>query len=150
MNGDGVGGLPGAAGRPYVGAMYSAKTHNVRVTVEPEFSPERSDVEACQYVWAYTVEIVNEGETAVQIMTRHWRITDATGRVHEVRGPGVVGQQPMIPPGESFRYTSACPLATPSGFMVGSYRAVDETGRAFDVDAPLFSLDVPRAPRTVN
>jgi ApaG protein len=125
-------------------------TRNIRVTVAPEFSPERSDAEAGQFVWCYTVEIANESESAVQIMSRHWRITDAIGRVEEVRGPGVVGQQPMIPPGESFRYTSACPLKTASGFMTGSYRAVDETGKAFDVEVPLFSLDLPRAKRTVN
>ena len=86
----------------------------------------------------------------VQVLTRHWRITDAQGRVQEVRGPGVVGQQPIIAPGESFRYTSACPLTTPSGFMSGSYRCVDENGRSFDVDIPAFSLDSPPLRRVVN
>jgi ApaG protein len=130
--------------------MYEALTHAVRVTAEPDFSPERSDEEAGQFVWTYTITIANEGDMPVQVMTRHWRIVDAQGRLQEVRGPGVVGQQPIIAPGESFRYTSACPLPTPSGFMSGSYRCVDENGAAFDVDIPAFSLDSPHQRRVVN
>jgi len=130
--------------------MYEATTRAVRVTAEPAFSPERSDEDANQFVWTYTITIANEGDRPVQVMTRYWRITDAQGRTQEVRGPGVVGQQPIIAPGESFRYTSACPLTTSSGFMSGSYRCVDEDGRAFDVDIPAFSLDSPHLRRVVN
>jgi ApaG protein len=130
--------------------MYVALTRGVRVTAEPEFSPERSDADLAQYVWAYTIAIANEGAVAVQVMTRYWRITDAQGRVQEVRGSGVVGQQPIIAPGETFRYTSACPLATPSGFMVGAYHCIDEDGQAFDVEIPAFSLDSPHMRRVVN
>lgn len=130
--------------------MYVALTRGVRVTAEPEFSPERSDAEAGQFVWAYTISIANEGAIAVQVMTRYWRITDAQGRVQEVRGAGVIGQQPIIAPGEAFRYTSACPLSTPSGFMVGAYHCIDEDGHAFDVDIPAFSLDSPHMRRVVN
>lgn len=130
--------------------MYVAVTHDVRVTAEPEFSPERSDAEAGQFVWTYTITIANEGALAVQVLARHWRITDAQGRVQEVRGSGVVGQQPIITPGASFRYTSACPLPTASGFMAGTYRCVDENGASFDVDVPAFSLDSPHLRRVVN
>ncbi|QLP96120.1 MAG: Co2+/Mg2+ efflux protein ApaG [Rhodoblastus sp.] len=130
--------------------MYEAITRTIRVTADPAFSPERSDAEARQFVWTYTITIANEGESAVQVMTRRWRITDAQGRTQEVSGSGVVGQQPIIAPGESFRYTSACPLTTPSGFMSGSYRCVDEDGRAFDVEIPAFSLDCPHLRRVVN
>ncbi len=130
--------------------MYEAVTQAIRVTVEPAFSSERSDEAAGQFVWTYTVTIFNESDAQVQVMTRHWRITDDQGRVQEVRGPGVVGQQPIIPAGDNFRYTSACPLKTSSGFMAGSYRCVDENGRAFDVDIPAFSLDSPHMRRVVN
>lgn len=130
--------------------MYEATTHAIRVTADPAFSPERSDEETRQFVWTYTITIANESDMPVQLLTRHWCITDAQGRVQEVRGPGVVGQQPIIAPGESFRYTSACPLTTPSGFMSGSYRCVDENGRSFDVDIPAFSLDSPHLRRVVN
>lgn len=130
--------------------MYEAITRAVRVTAEPVFSPERSDEDAGQFVWTYTITIANEGETPVQVMTRRWLIVDALGRTQEVQGPGVVGQQPIIPPGENFRYTSACPLTTSSGFMSGSYRCVDENGRAFDVAIPAFSLDSPHMRRVLN
>ena len=130
--------------------MYEAITRDIRVTAEPVFSPERSDEDAGQFVWTYTITIANEGETQVQVMTRHWRIVDAQGRTQEVRGPGVVGQQPIIAPGTSFRYTSACPLTTPSGFMSGDYRCVDENGQSFDIAIPAFSLDSPHQKVQLN
>jgi ApaG protein len=130
--------------------MYSAVTNDIRVTVRPEYSDDRSEPDAGRYFWFYTIEIQNESLVSVQLTHRHWRITDARGKVEEVRGPGVVGEQPMLEPGQSFRYTSGCPLTTPSGIMAGSYRMVDGNGRAFDVVIPAFSLDSPHARRTVN
>jgi ApaG protein len=130
--------------------MYEAVTHQVKVTVEPAFDPERSDPDERRYFWRYAVEIVNLGVNPVTLMERHWRITDANGRQQEVRGPGVVGEQPTIEPGKSFKYTSGCPLATPSGLMVGEYRMVDPDGRSFEVSIPAFSLDFPDAKRVLN
>ncbi|HEY3621966.1 MAG TPA: Co2+/Mg2+ efflux protein ApaG [Roseiarcus sp.] len=130
--------------------MYEAVTHHVKVTVEPTFDPERSDPDERRYFWRYAIEIVNLGDKPVTLMERRWRITDAAGRQQEVRGPGVVGEQPTIPPGQSFRYTSGCPLTTPSGLMVGEYRMVDPDGRSFEVSIPAFSLDSPDAKRVLN
>ena len=130
--------------------MYEAITHQVKVTVEPTFDPERSDPDERRYFWRYAIEIVNLGDNPVTLMERHWRITDANGRQQEVRGPGVVGEQPTIAPGKSFKYTSGCPLTTPSGLMVGEYRMVDPAGRSFDVSIPAFSLDFPEAKRVLN
>ena len=130
--------------------MYEAVTHQVKVTVEPTFDPERSDPDERRYFWRYAIEIVNLGDNPVRLMERHWRITDANGRQQEVRGPGVVGEQPTIEPGKSFKYTSGCPLTTPSGLMVGEYRMVDPHGRSFDVSIPAFSLDFPEAKRVLN
>jgi ApaG protein len=118
--------------------------------VTPRFLPERSSPENGYYFWAYSIEIVNHGKETVQLRTRHWRITDAHGRVQEVRGAGVVGEQPRLAPGESFEYTSGVPLPTPSGFMVGSYGMVTAAGEHFDIEIPAFSLDTPGARRTVN
>jgi ApaG protein len=130
--------------------MYEAVTHQVKVTVEPTFDPERSDPDERRYFWRYAIEIVNLGDKSVTLIERRWRITDATGRHQEVRGPGVVGEQPTIEPGQSFRYTSGCPLTTPSGLMVGEYRMVDPEGRSFEVSIPAFSLDFPDAKRVLN
>ena len=130
--------------------MYVAVTHRVKVTVEPTFEPERSDPEERRYFWRYDIEIANLGEKPVTLMERHWRITDADGRQQEVRGAGVVGEQPTIEPGEAFRYASGCPLTTPSGLMVGEYRMVDADGRSFQVSIPAFSLDSPGAKRVLN
>ena len=130
--------------------MYVAVTHRVKVTVEPTFEPERSDPEERRYFWRYDIEIANLGDKPVTLIERHWRITDADGRQQEVRGPGVVGEQPTIQPGEAFRYASGCPLATPSGLMVGEYRMVDADGRSFQVSIPPFSLDSPEAKRVLN
>ena len=130
--------------------MYMAVTHQVKVTVEPTFEPERSDPEESQYFWRYDVEIANLGDKAVTLIARRWSITDADGRRQEVSGPGVVGEQPTIQPGESFRYASGCPLTTSSGVMVGEYRMIGEDGERFDVAIPAFSLDSPQMKRTLN
>jgi ApaG protein len=130
--------------------MYRAITRGIEVKVTPRFLPERSSPENGYYFWAYSIEIVNHGKETVQLRTRHWRITDAHGRVQEVRGAGVVGEQPRLAPGESFEYTSGVPLPTPSGFMVGSYGMVTAAGEHFDIEIPAFSLDTPGARRTVN
>ena len=130
--------------------MYEAVTHGVKVTVEPTFEPERSDPDEPRFFWRYDIEIVNLGDKPVTLMERHWRITDADGRSQEVRGPGVVGEQPTIEPGKSFRYASGCPLATPSGLMVGEYRMVGADGTSFEVSIPAFSLDSPHGARVLN
>jgi ApaG protein len=130
--------------------MYSAVSNNIRVTVEPRFLAEQSQPDEDRYFWAYTIEIVNRGDMTVQLTHRHWEIVDASGRREEVEGPGVVGEQPTLKPGGSFRYTSGCPLRTPSGMMIGTYRMVDENGRTFEVKIPAFSLDSPYAKPVVN
>jgi ApaG protein len=114
------------------------------VTVSPRFLPEQSDPDSERYLFAYTIRIVNSGQTTAQLMSRHWIITDANQHVEEVRGPGVVGEQPRLAPGEAFEYTSGCPLPTPFGSMRGSYQCVAEDGTAFDVPIPEFLLAVPR------
>jgi ApaG protein len=130
--------------------MYSALTQNIRVTVRPEFSADRSEPSDESYFWIYTVEIANHGEKTVRLLHRHWRITDAVGHLEIVDGPGVVGEQPTIQPGQAFRYSSGCPLHTPTGFMVGSYDMVDEEGRSFEVEIPAFSLDSPFLRKVLN
>lgn len=130
--------------------MYKALTRGIEVVVTPRFQPDRSSIEKSNYFWAYTIEIINHGEETVQLKTRHWRITDAFGRVQDVRGPGVVGEEPVLPPGSRFKYTSGVPLQTSSGFMVGTYGMVARSGERFDVEIPAFSLDGPNQKRTVN
>lgn len=130
--------------------MYRALTNGFQVTVLPAYLAEQSDPEESRYVWSYTIEIANLGAVTAQLMTRHWIITDAEGRREDVKGPGVVGEQPILRPGDAFRYTSGCPLTTPSGIMVGTYRMVDENGRAFDVEIPAFSLDLPFSRKVLN
>jgi ApaG protein len=130
--------------------MYSATTRQIKVSVRVEYSAERSEPSDNKYFWIYAIEIVNQGARTVQLTHRHWKITDGHGRLEEVRGPGVVGEQPTLAPGQRFPYTSGCPLTTASGIMVGSYRMVDEEGQAFDVDIPAFSLDSPFAKRVLN
>ncbi len=131
-------------------AMYSAVTRHIEITVLPEFVPERSDEARGQFFWSYTVEIANTGPTSIQLTHRHWIITDAEGRREEIRGEGVVGEQPVLQPGESFRYTSGCPLPTPSGFMAGSYRIVENGGDAFEAEIPMFPLDRPETRRVLH
>lgn len=130
--------------------MYSALTQDIRVTVRPEFSTERSEPSEDSYFWIYTIEIANQGRRKVRLTHRHWRITDALGHVETVDGPGVVGEQPTIAPGQAYRYSSGCPLKTPSGFMVGCYDMVDDEGHKFEVEIPAFSLDSPFLRRVVN
>lgn len=130
--------------------MYAQRTGDIVVTAQPVYLEEQSSPAEHRYVWAYRIRIENLGRETVQLLTRHWRITDANGRVQEVRGEGVVGEQPVLEPGESFEYTSGCPLSTPSGFMVGSYGMVAAGGRAFEVAIPAFSLDSPHARQSVN
>lgn len=130
--------------------MYHAVTHAIAVTVEPKYLADRSEPSKSQFFWAYTIEIENQGGKAVQLKRRHWIITDGRGARHEVKGPGVVGEEPIIGVGESFRYTSGCPLDTPGGFMVGSYTMISEDGESFEVAIPAFSLDVPAQRRVLN
>jgi ApaG protein len=114
------------------------------VSAEPRFLPEQSDPDRDEYAFAYTVTIRNTGEVTAKLISRHWIITDADGHVEEVRGPGVVGEQPVLKPGQGFQYTSGCPLATPVGTMKGSYQCVTEDGTPFEVPIPEFVLSMPR------
>jgi len=132
-----------------MGRIYEAQTEGVRVRVAPLYLPERSDPDAELYVWAYRIEIENDRPEPVQLVDRHWVITDALGRVEEVAGPGVVGEQPVIEPGDRYQYTSGCPLTTPSGVMEGAYGMV-AGGRRFEAAIPAFSLHLPGAERRVN
>lgn len=130
--------------------MYSETTHDVKVSVEPTYLSDRSEPDDSRYMWAYHVRIENLGGVTVQLLNRHWRITDAFGRTQEVQGPGVVGETPVLAPGEAFEYTSGTPLQTPSGIMVGSYEMVTNSGDRFDVAIPAFSLDSPYQARQLN
>jgi ApaG protein len=125
--------------------MFSSEavTRGVRVFVQAEYAPARSRPAQNEWFFLYTVKISNEGAEPVQLVTRHWVITDGTGHVEEVRGPGVVGQQPMLQPGESFEYTSGCPLTTRFGVMEGTYQMVSETGALFDARIAPFALSEP-------
>ena len=130
--------------------MYRAVTREIEVKVSPQFLPDRSSPENGYFFWAYTIVITNSGRETVQLRTRHWIITDATGRRQEVRGEGVVGEQPVLAPGERFEYTSGVPLQTASGFMTGRYQMVSESGERFEIDVPTFSLDSPNVKRVLN
>jgi len=131
--------------------MYSETTHDIKVTVRPFYLADQSQPSESRFVWAYKVRIENLGGETVQLLRRTWRITDARGQVHEVQGPGVVGEQPVLQPGQSFEYTSGTPLSTPSGIMVGTYHMVDRaSGRPFDVAVPAFSLDSPHQEVRLN
>lgn len=132
------------------GEPYQAITEGIVVKVRPSYLAGQSDPDEARWVWAYQVEIVNLSAGPVQLVSRRWEITDAHGRVEEVRGPGVVGEQPTIQPGDSYSYASGCPLTTPSGAMVGGYMMVDDLGRMFEAAIPAFSLDVPGARRVLN
>lgn len=130
--------------------MYEAVTDDIRVTVRPMFLEEQSEPAEDHYVWAYHVTIENLGDRKVQLRNRYWQITDANGIVQEVRGPGVVGEQPVLEPGESFEYTSGTPLTTPSGLMMGAYQMEGPDGAMFDVAVPPFSLDSPHEAAQIN
>ena len=112
--------------------------------------PAGTIAERGQYFWSYTIVITNTGAETVQLRTRHWIITDATGHKQEVRGEGVIGKQPVLAPGEHFEYTSGVPLPTASGFMTGRYQMVSESGERFEIDVPTFSLDSPDNKRVLN
>ncbi len=120
-----------------------AVTNNVRVEVESQYAPEQSQPFQNQWFFHYTVRITNEGDETVQLLSRHWTIIDATGHAKEVEGPGVVGEQPVLAPGESFNYTSGCDLNTSTGIMRGTYQMVDEDGGYFDVEIAPFALHEP-------
>ena len=130
--------------------MYSETTKSIRVTVVPVFLDEHSSPEDAKYVWAYEVKIENLGDETVQLINRHWSITNSLGQTETVRGPGVVGEQPILKPGDYFEYTSGAPLSTPSGLMMGTYQMEDNDGKVFDVCIPAFSLDSPHQSMRVN
>lgn len=124
--------------------LFTAVTRDVRVSVRAFYLEDQSKPDESHFVWAYRVTIENQGGVTVQLLKRSWHITDAMGRTQQVHGPGVVGEQPVLEPGESFEYTSGTPLSTPSGFMRGTYHMVErDSGENFDVAIPAFSLDSP-------
>jgi ApaG protein len=132
-------------------AAFNAVTRGLRVTVRAFYLADQSDPEQGRHVWAYRVRIANEGRETVQLLKRSWSITDGMGRTQHVHGDGVVGEQPVLEPGEVFEYTSGTPLATSSGFMRGQYHmVVTATGERFDAEIPAFSLDSPHGQVTLN
>ena len=124
--------------------MAISKTYQVKVTALPQFVAEQSDPDAERYVFAYTITVENVGTVTAQLISRHWIITDGNSNVQEVRGLGVVGEQPLLQPGEKFEYTSGCQLETPVGTMRGTYQLVAEDGTAFEAEIPDFTLSIPR------
>ncbi len=130
--------------------MYSETTNFIKVTVQPQYIDDESSPENDHFIWAYHVLIENRGSDTVQLLSRYWRITDALGRVQEVRGEGVIGEQPILEPGESHEYTSGTPLSTPSGIMAGSYTMTNRQGERFEVAIPAFSLDSPYVEKRLN
>ena len=133
-----------------VQGMYRAFTREIEVVVEPFYLEEQSDPEDDRYVWGYRIVISNNSGVAVRLVNRYWNITDQNGQVDEVTGPGVVGEQPRLSPGDSYEYSSGCPLDTPSGLMFGHYQMETDEGELFDVDIPAFSLDSPGLLRVLN
>ena len=130
--------------------MYRAVTRSIEVQVQPFYMEEQSDPSEKHYVWGYRITIDNQSDELVQLLSRYWQITDESGHVKEVRGDGVIGEQPELSPGDSYQYTSGCPLSTPSGIMVGHYTMRNKRGEKFDIAIPAFSLDLPGTRRTVN
>lgn len=130
--------------------MYERVTRGIRVAVQPAFLGEESEPDEGKYLWSYTVTIENRGGESVQLLSRYWHITDAKGRVQEVRGPGVVGAQPVLEPGQSFEYTSGCPLPTASGIMAGKYHMKAANGEAFEAEIPPFLLESPHERRQIH
>lgn len=130
--------------------LYEKTTGNILIRVEPSYLSDQSAPEESRYIWAYRILIKNKGQDAVQLHSRYWRITDANGHTQEIQGEGVVGQQPVLQPGETYEYTSGAPLPTPSGFMTGTYTMKKIDGPDFTVDIPAFSLDSPYYPRILN
>ena len=121
----------------------SGKQHAIKVSAQPQYLSEQSEPARNRYVFAYTITIENAGSVPAQLVSRHWIITDAMGQVQEVRGEGVVGEQPLLAPGERFQYTSGAVLEAPVGTMQGSYQMVASDGEHFDAEIPLFRLAVP-------
>src|ERR1700742_4013384 len=138
--------------KPGLGAafQYERLTNNIHVAVRPAYLDDQSDPDDSRFVWSYTVTIENRGEEPVQLMSRYWNITDGTGVMREVRGPGVVGAQPVIKPGEKFQYTSGCPLETASGMMMGRYQMKAASGEAFEAEIPAFLLESPYEQRQIH
>ena len=130
--------------------IFKSVTQGIEVVAEPEYSPERSDPDEDRYFWTYTITLTNRSGPQAQLISRHWDIVDEAGSRQNVDGPGVVGEQPVLAPGDHFRYTSGVPLATPSGMMSGHYRMQADDGSQFDIEIPAFSLDSPHAVRSVN
>jgi ApaG protein len=130
--------------------IYERTTHGIRVSVNPVYLEDQSDPPESRYVWSYAVTIENQGRETVQLLSRYWHITDANGRVQEVRGPGVVGEQPVLEPGQMFEYASGCPLQTPSGAMVGSYQFRSASGQSFEAEIPMFLLESPYERRQIH
>ena len=128
--------------------MALAVTNGILIEVESQYVPDRSNPDHSEFFFAYTVRISNTSAATVQLMSRHWVIRDATGHVEEVRGAGVIGKQPVLGPGQTFQYTSACPLNTPHGTMQGTYQMVTQDGAGFDARIPQFELAIPEASRT--
>jgi ApaG protein len=124
--------------------MFEALTQGIRVQVRSAYMPEQSRPQDDYYIFSYRVRLTNEGEAPTQLISRHWIITDADGQVQEVRGQGVVGQQPRLAPGESFEYESFCPLPTPLGSMQGSYQMLEDGGGVFEAQIPVFTLAIPQ------
>jgi ApaG protein len=124
-------------------AIYEKITQDIAVSVEPAYLDEQSRPEDRHFVWSYRVRIHNKGGDTVQLRSRYWRITDSNGHVQEVEGDGVVGEQPVLKPGDSFEYTSGTPLNTPGGIMLGAYKMIRTNGESFSVEIPPFSLDSP-------
>jgi ApaG protein len=130
--------------------MYERVTRQIRVAVKPAFLDDQSDPGECRYLWSYTVTIENKGAETVQLLSRYWHITDAEGHIQEVRGPGVVGAQPVLAPGQKFEYTSGCPLPTASGAMQGRYLMRAATGEDFEAEIPGFVLESPHEHRRIH
>ena len=130
--------------------QYELETRRIRVSVRPAYLHDQSDPEDDRYVWSYTVTIENLGAEPVQLLSRYWNIIDGQGRVQEVRGAGVVGAQPVIAPGESFQYTSGCPLETASGTMSGRYQMMSASGESFEAEIPAFLLESPYERRQIH
>jgi ApaG protein len=124
--------------------MYTKTTSHIKITVIPMYMADQSNPAEFHYVWAYTIQIENTGQDKVQLLNRYWRITDATGAVQEVRGPGVVGEQPLLEPGDHFQYTSGVALKTNSGIMGGTYEMINDRDEIFLIEIPTFSLDSPQ------
>ena len=129
---------------------YTEVTKNIRVSVKTNFLSDQSDTENSLWVWSYHILIENNGNDKIQLIDRYWKITDATGIIKEVKGSGVIGEQPTIKPGEFFEYTSGTPLNKSSGFMSGNYRMINENNESFFIDVPIFSLDIPSVQKILN